>query len=118
VVLQALSGLTSFIEDAKLESYSCILDKLKNIMAMRLIDEKQALLCAVNKFREILGTHVHKDYKDLGDELDSGELLGRLLEKINAEIHESEVLHGLRNHPNVVQNHFEMILTVLATCSR
>jgi hypothetical protein len=87
-------------------------------MAMRLIDERQALLWAINKFREILGTHVHKDYKNLGDELDSGELLGRLLFKINVEIDESEAVHGLRNQPNVIQHHFEMILTVLATCSR
>lgn len=87
-------------------------------MALRLINERQALLCAVKKFREILGTHVHKDYKKLDDELDSGELLGRLLYKINSEIHESEALHGLRNHPNVIQHHFEMILKVLATCSR
>jgi dGTP triphosphohydrolase len=116
-LIQALSGQGKFIHDINFESYSSTLNHFKNIMAMRLVDEPDALQRALKKFREVLWQKVHKDYANLKIDQDAGELLGRLLDTVMTEIQGSEALLGDKTTINVVQRHFEFSLTELTTCS-
>lgn len=115
-VVQCLSGVRQFIEDAKEEPFSPLLHSYNNIIRAREAGNQEGMISATIELRLLAGETFMAEYLDPKAQQDAYELLTFLLQYMKEQIVQARVEFDIPESDTCIDNNFKMIFEVTKSC--